>query len=125
MHTPLCRQRLAEPVEYARRAVELGLTEIGFSDHSPHARDDFDNWRMLAGQLDEYVRQVGWPKRNFRSSHPAGAGSGIICPARALESATSPRAIPGIISSAPSITFPIRGTLTIPPNCRNGKARRL
>src|SRR5438552_1865894 len=35
MHTPLCRHATGEPVEYARRALELGFTEIGFSDHSP------------------------------------------------------------------------------------------
>ena len=48
MHTPLCRHATGEPVDYARRAVELGLTEIGFSDHSPMPQDDFDNWRMNA-----------------------------------------------------------------------------
>ena len=40
MHTPLCRHAAGEPVDYARRAVEIGLDEIGFSDHSPMARDD-------------------------------------------------------------------------------------
>ena len=58
MHTPLCRHATGEPVDYARRAVELGLTEIGFSDHSPMRRDDFDDWRMRADQLDEYVAKV-------------------------------------------------------------------
>jgi len=65
MHTPLCRHAAGEPVEYARRAVELGLTEIGFSDHSPMQRDDFDNWRMLAGQLDEYVAKVRLAQKEF------------------------------------------------------------
>jgi len=46
MHTPLCRHATGEPVDYARRALEVGLTEIGFSDHSPMRRDDFDDWRM-------------------------------------------------------------------------------
>ena len=46
MHTPLCRHAAGEPADYARHAVDLGLTEIGFSDHSPMRRDDFDNWRM-------------------------------------------------------------------------------
>ena len=41
MHTPLCRHARGEPVDYARRALEVGLTEIGFSDHSPMPRDDF------------------------------------------------------------------------------------
>jgi histidinol-phosphatase (PHP family) len=65
MHTPLCRHAVGEPVDYARRAVELGLTEIGFSDHSPMPRDDFDNWRMLASQLDEYVAKVRLAQQEF------------------------------------------------------------
>ena len=65
MHTPLCRHASGEPVDYARRAVEIGLTEIGFSDHSPMARDDFDNWRMLDRQLDEYVAKVRLAQKTF------------------------------------------------------------
>jgi histidinol-phosphatase (PHP family) len=58
MHTALCRHATGEPVDYARRAVELGFGEIGFSDHSPMRIDDFDDWRMRSGQLDEYVENV-------------------------------------------------------------------
>ena len=65
MHTPLCRHATGEPVEYARRAVELGLEEIGFSDHSPMPRDDFDDWRMRADQLDDYVARVEQARREF------------------------------------------------------------
>jgi len=65
MHTPLCRHATGEPVDYARRAVELGLTEIGFSDHSPMPRDDFDDWRMRADQLDEYVAKVRRAQKEF------------------------------------------------------------
>jgi histidinol-phosphatase (PHP family) len=65
MHTPLCRHATGEPVDYACRAVELGLTEIGFSDHSPMPRDDFDNWRMRADQLDEYVAKVRLAQKTF------------------------------------------------------------
>jgi histidinol-phosphatase (PHP family) len=65
MHTPLCRHAVGEPVDYARRAVELGLTEIGFSDHSPMPQDDFDNWRMLDRQLDEYVAKVRLAQKEF------------------------------------------------------------
>ena len=66
MHTPLCRHATGEPTEYAARAVELGLTEIGFTDHSPMPRDDFDNWRMRSDQLDEYVEKV----RHAQREHP-------------------------------------------------------
>jgi histidinol-phosphatase (PHP family) len=67
MHTPLCRHAVGEPTEYAARAVALGLKEIGFTDHSPMRRDDFDNWRMRADQLDEYVEKV----RRAQREHPA------------------------------------------------------
>jgi histidinol-phosphatase (PHP family) len=65
MHTPLCRHATGEPDDYARRAVEVGLDEIGFSDHSPMRRDDFDNWRMRFDQLDEYVEKVRRAQKNF------------------------------------------------------------
>ena len=58
MHTPLCRHAQGEPSEYARQALELGFDEIGFSDHSPMPRDDFDDWRMRQDQLSDYVARV-------------------------------------------------------------------
>ena len=65
LHTPLCRHAVGEPVEYARHAVAIGLTEIGFSDHSPMPQDDFDNWRMFDRQLDEYVAKVRLAQATF------------------------------------------------------------
>jgi histidinol-phosphatase (PHP family) len=65
MHTPLCRHAAGEPAEYAARAVAVGLTEIGFSDHSPMRRDDFDDWRMRSDQLDEYVGKVRGAQAQF------------------------------------------------------------
>jgi len=65
MHTPLCRHATGEPEEYAKRALELGLQEIGFSDHAPMPQDDFDNWRMNTGQLDEYVANVRRAQQDF------------------------------------------------------------
>jgi len=58
MHTPLCQHAVGEPTEYAAQALQVGLREIGMSDHSPMDRDDFDNWRMRFDQLDEYVGKV-------------------------------------------------------------------
>jgi histidinol-phosphatase (PHP family) len=58
MHTPLCLHATGWPEEYAARAREVGLAEIGFSDHSPMRQDGFDNWRMKFSQLDEYVELV-------------------------------------------------------------------
>ncbi len=67
MHTPLCLHATGQPVEYAARAVEVGLTEIGFSDHSPMRQDDFDNWRMKFSELDGYVEAVRQAQRDFPS----------------------------------------------------------
>jgi histidinol-phosphatase (PHP family) len=67
MHTPLCRHAAGEPSAYAAQALAAGLTEIGFSDHSPMRRDDFDNWRMRLDQLDEYVEKV----RQAQQDHPS------------------------------------------------------
>ncbi len=67
MHTPLCRHATGEPTEYAAHALAIGLTEIGFTDHSPMARDDFDDWRMRDDQLDEYVQKV----QKARCDHPS------------------------------------------------------
>ena len=58
MHTPLCRHATGQPVEYARRARAIGLTEIGFTDHSPMERDDFDDWRMLERELVDYLEAI-------------------------------------------------------------------
>jgi histidinol-phosphatase (PHP family) len=66
MHTPLCRHAAGEPTDYAARALALGLTEIGFSDHSPMPQAEFDDWRMRLDQLDEYVEKV----RQAQRAHP-------------------------------------------------------
>ena len=58
MHTPLCRHANGEPIEYAKFAFETGLSEIGFSDHSPAKEDDFDDWRMLISEFPEYINSV-------------------------------------------------------------------
>ena len=65
MHTPLCHHATGEPSEYAARAVALGFTEIGFSDHSPMRRDNFDEWRMNFDKLGEYVEKVGRAQKDF------------------------------------------------------------
>ena len=65
MHTPLCHHASGEPVEYAARAVALGLTEIGFSDHSPMRQDNFDEWRMNFDKLAEYVEKVERARKEF------------------------------------------------------------
>lgn len=66
LHTPLCRHATGEPSALAAVAVARGLPEIGFSDHNPMPRDDFDDWRMRLDQLDAYVEAVA----RARLDHP-------------------------------------------------------
>jgi len=64
-HTPLCRHAVGEPTELAAQAVRIGLDELGFSDHAPMPRDDFDDWRMRASELDAYVAKVEQARREY------------------------------------------------------------
>jgi len=66
MHTRLCRHASGDATDYAAQAVKLGFTEIGFSEHNPMPRDDFDAWRMFERDLEAYVEQV----EKARRDHP-------------------------------------------------------
>jgi histidinol-phosphatase (PHP family) len=66
MHTPLCKHATGEPEEYARRALERGLDEIGFSDHSPMPPTYDPDWRMDLGQYTQYIDLV----RRCRMTYP-------------------------------------------------------
>ena len=58
MHTPLCNHAEGEPTEYAAQAARIGLKEIGFSEHAPMPWDDFDDWRMLDGDMNQYIEKI-------------------------------------------------------------------
>lgn len=58
MHTPLC-QHAAGPVEaYVERGIELGLREIGFSDHNPLPYGFAAHVRMRESELEYYVNRI-------------------------------------------------------------------
>jgi len=57
MHTPLCKHAEGHPREYAAKAIQLGLSEIGISDHSP-MREHFDDWRMEWEEFPRYLEMV-------------------------------------------------------------------
>ena len=66
MHTRLCRHAVGDATDLAAQAVRLGLGEIGFSEHNPMPRDDYDDWHPLQENLDAYVEQV----KKARRDHP-------------------------------------------------------
>jgi histidinol-phosphatase (PHP family) len=67
MHTPLCRHAVGEPTSYAAQALRVGLSEIGFSEHNPMIRDDYDDWHMRQADLDAYVESVNKAQRDHPS----------------------------------------------------------
>ncbi len=64
VHTPLCRHASGWPLEFAGRAVELGLEEIGFADHNPMP-GPFDDWRMDLEELPFYLDSVDQARHAF------------------------------------------------------------
>ncbi|OGW91328.1 MAG: hypothetical protein A3D28_02475 [Omnitrophica bacterium RIFCSPHIGHO2_02_FULL_63_14] len=58
MHTPLCGHAVGEPHEYVERALEVGLAEIGFSDHAPLVTHEDTRYTMNVRQLPEYHRMM-------------------------------------------------------------------
>ena len=65
MHTPLCHHAVGDPTELAATAVARGLDEIGFSEHSPMPKDDFDNWHLYDRDFETYIASVEKAQREF------------------------------------------------------------
>lgn len=64
VHTPLCHHATGWPSEFAARAVELGLAELGIADHNPMP-EQFDNWRMSFADLPRYLESVEEARAKF------------------------------------------------------------
>jgi histidinol-phosphatase (PHP family) len=58
MHTPLCKHAAGPMEAYVERGIELGLREIGFSDHNPLPGGRSANVRMTEAEIDYYVERV-------------------------------------------------------------------
>lgn len=58
MHTPLCHHAKGEPTEYVATAIQKGLREMGFSEHCPMPRDDFDDWHMYSRDVEQYFQKL-------------------------------------------------------------------
>lgn len=64
VHTPLCHHAEGWPIEFAQRALELGLGELGFADHNPMPTQ-FDRWRMALEDLPRYLESVEEARARF------------------------------------------------------------
>ena len=66
MHTPLCKHAAGPLEAYVERAIELGLEEIGFSDHNPLPGGRGSNVRMDEAQLEQYVASILQLRDDYR-----------------------------------------------------------
>jgi len=58
LHTVLCKHAIGQPSDFEKRALELGLCEIGFSDHMPSV-DGYDpKHRMVLEEFPRYLEMV-------------------------------------------------------------------
>ena len=66
-HTPRCRHAEGTEREYIEKAIEGGMTVLGFSDHSPQYFDGsyYSTMRMYPDQLDDYVDTVEALKKEY------------------------------------------------------------
>jgi histidinol-phosphatase (PHP family) len=58
MHTPLCGHATGEPEAYCRHALQVGLEEIGFSDHAPLVAYYDPSVTMSLNDLPRYYRMI-------------------------------------------------------------------
>ncbi len=58
MHTPLCGHATGEPKQYAEHAIQIGLEEIGFSDHAPLVSHEDPRITMNLKQLPQYHTMI-------------------------------------------------------------------
>ena len=65
MHTPLCGHATGEPQLYARRAIEVGFKEIGFSDHAPLVSHRDSSITMDHSQLPVYHHMIESVRAEF------------------------------------------------------------
>src|SRR3989338_4369217 len=68
MHTPLCGHAVGKPGEYAQTALDIGLEEIGFSDHAPFVHMIDPKVTMNMDQLPEYYRMIEDVRKEYKGS---------------------------------------------------------
>lgn len=66
MHTPLCKHAGGPMEAYVERGIDLGLREVGFSDHNPLPDGRSANVRMSEAELAYYVERVTELRYRYR-----------------------------------------------------------
>src|SRR5438067_2547696 len=67
MHTPLCGHAVGEPEAYVKRALEVGLEEVGFSDHAPLVSGPDPRYTMSYEEVPKYHDMMRRVRQKFPS----------------------------------------------------------
>ncbi|MDX8396725.1 MAG: histidinol-phosphatase HisJ [Mariprofundaceae bacterium] len=67
MHTPRCNHAVGRVEEYVEKAISMGMTEIGMSDHSPMPNGFDAAWRMDLSELPSYLQEVEQARDKYAS----------------------------------------------------------
>ena len=67
MHTPLCGHAVGEPSKYVEHAINVGLKEMGFSDHAPLVSHRDPKITMNFSQLPQYHQMIEDVQKKFAS----------------------------------------------------------
>ena len=67
MHTPLCGHAIGTPEEYVKQAIQVGLKEIGFSDHAPMVHKPMPSVTMSLEQLPVYHSMIEDVRKRYSS----------------------------------------------------------
>lgn len=64
-HTPLCGHAVGEPWQYVEQAINIGLEEMGFSDHAPLVTHEESRYTMKSDELPLYHGMIEEVQRRY------------------------------------------------------------
>ena len=62
-HTYRCHHATGDVIDYAKAAIEAGLTTLGMSDHVALPDNRWNNVRMSMPELDDYEEAIEYCSR--------------------------------------------------------------
>lgn len=68
-HTSRCRHAVGKDKEYIEKAIEAGITALGFSDHAPMLfpiNDYYSTYRMYPDEAENYIKSLNQLREEYK-----------------------------------------------------------
>lgn len=68
-HTKRCRHAFGRDRDYIKKAIKVGITELGFSDHAPMlfpVNDYYSTFRMFPEDVEDYVHSINLLREEYK-----------------------------------------------------------